>query len=389
MQDADSASEAASELLLAFHTHHICLMAQHVKDIAKEQSAGCSAPPAMLDMTINAMRDAAHLVHDMLQANAAATAATAPRVAALTAARADLEFALSMAQAGALREVTLAELTLSEERARCAPRPAQEPPEQAADSTAGCTRDAALQALSPVEPPPELSGLSVHDAAVALHAWAGTCRRVDAANAGNVVCSTVHAWFLDHALRGFSGPPLNDAALAAVSELVVGHRRHLQQLRSSSCGAVSSAELLGANALIAWIELCLAHRAVAAEWPQVTSYSLPVYADDLRRLALGSAAEMQAALRVAEYVSAHCGNGRTMFSTADGCAATWELADEFARGSAGLQTVLEHEHELAEQRNAALWAAVEAKWAQLQVQRSTACRTVHLDLPVCVSWCAQ
>ena len=223
-----------------------------------------------------------------------------------------------------------------------------------------------MAALSPVPRPPSSPGRD--DAAAGeMLAWTQRARGSSAENAAFAVAAAVQRWFQAKVPPLGTPDALPKAALSAVFELAADHRAHLAKLqqRAPERGGLAC-ELQSMQALVVWIVLCLAHRAALVEWPQLSEFSLPVFADDLRRLVLRDAADQRALLCVAEYVSAYTGGAEpAMFSTA-ALEGTWSLADKYVRSSAALRGLLSQEAAVAQQRDAAHWAAVEAKLAKLR-----------------------
>jgi hypothetical protein len=166
---------------------------------------------------------------------------------------------------------------------------------------------------------------------------------------GFAVAATVQRWLQAQLADATAVPQLNRDQLSSVCALTTEHRKHLNNMRESASQPGLAAELLSMQALAAWIQLCLAHRAAAAEWPQLLHDSLPVYADDLRRLVLSSEADVQTALRVSQYLSAHGGGSPIAFSTA-ALDDTWHLADAFVQSSSELCRLLKQERELASEQ---------------------------------------
>ena len=348
------------------HAHHA---AAAVASIDADTRSAAGAPvvvPHRYSDAVHMLDEAAALAHTILS-SAAPASTVESYVRTLQQARETLDAACLTEAHSALASASLPRIDEVSERRLLALRSVTLPKPFEQLDMSSLDRGAAVAALSPVPRPP--SSPSHDDAAAGdMLAWAQWARGSSAENAAFAVAAAVQRWF--EAKVPLHGTPdaLPKAALTAVFALAADHRAHLAKLqqRAPPERGGLACELQSMQALVAWIVLCLAHRSALVEWPQLSDFSLPVFADDLRSLVLRDAADQRTLLRVAEYVSAYTGGDEpAMFSTA-ALEGSWSLADEYVCSSAALQGLLLQEAAVAEQRDAAHWAAVEAKLATLR-----------------------
>jgi hypothetical protein len=366
-------TDAISQLLLGYHVHSALAYALAVtgRAAAKPASERFLAP-GELDVAMHMLQEAALLMHAALAANPLATY-TAQHAKTIADVRDVLDDAQALSQQAALDAVSLPELELATERARCEPRAAAVPPEVHPDVGAPCDRAVAVAALAPLPCTPDVADADVGTAAKQLLDWAQRCRICPGGRAHAL--TVVQEWLQARALDGFEAPALSKAELQAVCALAEEHRRCLHKLQHSVQQPALAVKLQSMAALVSWTVLCLAHRAAAAEWPPLREYSLPVAADDLRRLVLSDARATDAALCVAEYVATHTSTGGAVLTSEPGHA-TWQLAEQYVAESAAMCALVEREGELAAAREAAHWDAVDAKWARLK----------ELDAQLAAAW---
>ena len=299
-------------------------------------------------------------------------------------------------QARAVAEATLPAVQAAEQQSLCKPLAVTVPAAPEADQ--GQAAAAAVEEkLAPIPKPP-----SARASAGAMLTWVEEAKASNGGNVGEVICAELEHWLYRLLQAGCvrTGTPQQQAKkeLGDTAKLVTEYRAHLEglerelegelrgklkreleslissqqdelaenrkrQLKSQLKGEVESqlkAELRSRGALAVWILLCLAHQAVAAEWPQLLEYALPVEPDELRLLVLRCPDAVAACLHVAEYVNAHCRQGAPVFSTKQGDA-TFELTERFVLESAPLLQHLATEEQVAREREAAFWQAVQAK----------------------------
>lgn len=121
------------------------------------------------------------------------------------------------------------------------------------------------------------------------------------------------------------------------------------------------------------------HEASIRQHPLLADYGVALSWHDLGHLVLSEKAAERAALACAAYLRRHSKPSRQVFSLHDGRgSATWDLAQEFARGSSGLQTIWSNEKAAARDRKSRHWDEVTRKQraavvcrAELEVLKNT------------------
>ena len=124
------------------------------------------------------------------------------------------------------------------------------------------------------------------------------------------------------------------------------------------------AELRSRELLVGWVAYCLADAAAVREHPLLAEYGVSLRVADLRHLVLGDRAAVDAALAVATYLHGRCSassNGGELFSLRDGGAATFQMAEAFAKSSPEMLALWEEERIDADARQAGHWVKVTRK----------------------------
>ena len=147
------------------------------------------------------------------------------------------------------------------------------------------------------------------------------------------------------------------------------HKFH-ESAASSSRMAV---ELRSREVLVGWAAYCAMHAACRRRHPDLQSFGVALDWRALRLLVLSDRSAVDAALGVAAYLQQHSREGRAVFSLQGGGAATFQLAEQFARGADGswLRQIWLQEVAAAEARKQAHWGEVQSKQrlaAQLRAQ---------------------
>ena len=352
----------ATCLLLALHCKCLEKMAQHIVKLSETSIV----PPAEYDVAMHISRHAVRLAHSLQHVHGRSDA-IAPFADMLSAARTLLQSACRNNQRTAIDRCTVGEVEYAGQRAKHTPRLAKVPPPHKGAKDLPCSIEAAVRALAPVPALPHAATVSTGAAAEQLCKWACAACASGGANASVVAAQHVQAWLEGLTLTLNTAQPLSKSQLTHLATLVCEHSKRLQALAAAQLPPVPPVQLKSVGVLAKWVLVCIAHRAVAREWPQVLSYSLPLNADDLRWLGAPTGSCTEAVLRVAAYVSAHCSHQHVIFTTEPGAdAATWQLAETFARGSKALRSQLQAERHVQCERVKEHWQAVAVKQAQLK-----------------------
>ena len=343
---------AASKLLMSFHASLSLKMARSLFDTA---DAGASVAAWQFNTAIFVQQVAARHAVEILDADSASTAvSSADRD--IAAARDYLDRAQRALQQQAAAAVTLPAIKHAEQRSLCMPLHITLPVLPTLDRPQASSA-AVEDNLSPLPAPPASNSAS----AEVVLTWCREALVCGGSNADEVVCAELERWLFRFPLAAFKSKPQTKEQLSGTAELVTYYRKHVNRLLS-----LLQTEKRSRGALAVWILLCLAHQAAAAEWPKLLGYALPVEPDELRFLVLSCPDAVGACEQVAAYVNQHCRKGRPVFSVKPGDA-TFELAEKRVADSSKLREHLRDERNAAEQREAALYAAVQKKKDRLAV----------------------
>ena len=115
---------------------------------------------------------------------------------------------------------------------------------------------------------------------------------------------------------------------------------------------------------------CLVHAATSKQHPVLQQFGVSLDQHDLRHLVLSNRAACDALLAVAAYLQRHTSPGRSVFTLADGGAATFSMAQDYASTNAKLAAILKDETAAADKREELHWKAVLAKQALVATLRA-------------------
>eukprot|EP00887_Chlorella_sp_A99_P004660 scaffold4.g4660.t1 len=190
--------------------------------------------------------------------------------------------------------------------------------------------------------------------------------RGDNVAAQHALCMVEHELFA-RAAGGFAAEAaLEEAEDAALAAVVDDYRSGLWLQRRAHGGGAALREVL-----LSWVAFCIMRAAASRRHPDLQPFGVALDWRQLRHLVLSDRQAVDAALAVAAYLRRH--TGRAVFSLRDGGAATFELAERYARGAQGgeLRELWRQERAEAEVRKQAHWRLVrqkQQKVARLRVE---------------------
>eukprot|EP00798_Chlamydomonas_sp_ICE-L_P016369 gene16369-22571_t len=162
------------------------------------------------------------------------------------------------------------------------------------------------------------------------------------------------------ARSGFHGPEDALPAAATLLEVLDEYRGHVSSFMASpACEATMLVELRSREILVIWVATCLIHKACCQQHPITSRYGIGLDWLALEHLVLSNREAVDAALSVSACVKANTQLHKSVFTLVDGGAATFKMAEEFARHDPTLVDLLEVE-------NAAATARVEAHWTEVK-----------------------
>ncbi|GAB4822814.1 hypothetical protein N2152v2_009860 [Parachlorella kessleri] len=206
-------------------------------------------------------------------------------------------------------------------------------------------------------------------------------QRSDDIAAQHALCSVEQELFARAASGSFaSEAALDEPDVAALAAVVDAYRTVLHKFQESpSSDSRMAVDLRSRLTLVAWVAYCAIEAACRRQHPDLQPFGVSLDWSAVRHLVLTDRPAVDAALGVAAYLRQHRIEGCAVFTQKDGGAATFRLAEQFARGAQGgvLQETWKQEVAAAKARMQAHWEEVKRKQrlaakyrAQLQVEEA-------------------